>query len=326
MLNENKGYAVGNVGMIIRTTDGGSNWIQLFWVGPTLVSVSFPPQDTIGYCVGDYGAFGRICGTTVTNISGLAGTIYSVNCPVDPNNAWIAGGQHIYYYNGSNIIEQASPGGYYTSIYFVDNSYGWVAGSHGVIAHTTQGGHSFSWAAQPNPAQNPLVQLNDIFFLNKNEGWVVGYHNIVLHTTNEGTNWSVVDIGATVQELLLGIYFTSSTNGYIVGNGGQVFKYTEIIGIAPIQGILPDDYTLFQNYPNPFNPKTTIEFDIPKAEFTRLIIYDVLGREVATLVNEELKAGRYEVNWTTGNFSSGIYYFRLKAEDYQETRKMLLIK
>ena len=103
-------------------------------------------------------------------------------------------------------------------------------------------------------------------------------------------------------------------------------KYTQNIGISTIQGILPDDFALFQNYPNPFNPKTTIEFDIPRAELTRLIIYDALGREVATLVNEKLSTGSYEVDWNGSGYPSGVYFYRVEAEEFIETRKMLLIK
>ncbi len=146
----------------------------------------------------------------------------------------------------------------------------------------------------------------------------------ILHTTNGGTNWILKDEGLTTENMTA-VFFTSPTNGYAVGLR-VVLKFTQNIGISPIQGMVPKDYKLFQNYPNPFNPKTSIEFDISKAEFTRLIIYDALGRKVATLVNEELKAGRYKVDWSAGNYSSGIYYYQLKAGDYQETRKMIVIK
>ena len=86
------------------------------------------------------------------------------------------------------------------------------------------------------------------------------------------------------------------------------------------------DFRLRQNYPNPFNPETRIEFEIPKKNLVQLIVYDVLGREITKLVNEELKAGSYNVVWNAENYSSGIYYYKLRSGNFIETKKMLLIK
>ncbi|MBE0570688.1 MAG: T9SS type A sorting domain-containing protein, partial [Ignavibacteriaceae bacterium] len=91
-------------------------------------------------------------------------------------------------------------------------------------------------------------------------------------------------------------------------------------------------FYLGSNYPNPFNPSTKIKFTIPSVEttrrvvFTTLKVYDVLGNEVATLVNEELAAGEYEVQFDGTGISSGIYFYQLKAGNFNETRKMILIK
>ena len=87
---------------------------------------------------------------------------------------------------------------------------------------------------------------------------------------------------------------------------------------------------LYQNYPNPFNPTTTIKYSIPKLSFVTIKIYDVLGSEAATLVNEEKPAGTYELNWnassTAGGLPSGVYFYRLSAGNYVETKKMILLK
>ena len=85
-------------------------------------------------------------------------------------------------------------------------------------------------------------------------------------------------------------------------------------------------YELYQNYPNPFNPSTKIKFDIPKAGFVSLKIYDITGREIATLVNRELEASRYEVEWNGAQFASGVYFFRINAGDFVKVQKMMLIK
>ena len=89
---------------------------------------------------------------------------------------------------------------------------------------------------------------------------------------------------------------------------------------------LPKDYALLQNYPNPFNPSTVIKYDLPKVSFVTLKIYDVLGREVRTLVNEDKPAGRYEVNFNADNLASGIYLYRIQAGNYVETKKLMVIK
>ena len=91
------------------------------------------------------------------------------------------------------------------------------------------------------------------------------------------------------------------------------------------------DFKLSQIYPNPFNPNTKIRFTIPELRFTILKVYDVLGNEVATLVNEELTAGEYEVEFSShsrksGNLVSGIYFYQLRAGSFIQTKKMILIK
>ncbi|MBE2217818.1 MAG: T9SS type A sorting domain-containing protein [Ignavibacteria bacterium] len=88
----------------------------------------------------------------------------------------------------------------------------------------------------------------------------------------------------------------------------------------------PKSYELSQNYPNPFNPSTTIEFSVPKDAAVTLKIYDVLGKEVATLVNEQKPTGTYIVNWNASNFSSGLYFYKLTAGDFNQTKKMFLVK
>jgi hypothetical protein len=85
-------------------------------------------------------------------------------------------------------------------------------------------------------------------------------------------------------------------------------------------------YKLFQNYPNPFNPSTTIKFEIPKDGLVTLKIYNILGKEIETLINEERSSGRYEVDFDASKLASGIYFYQLKTNDYIDTKKMILLK
>jgi hypothetical protein len=93
-----------------------------------------------------------------------------------------------------------------------------------------------------------------------------------------------------------------------------------------IEGQTPAEVRLSQNYPNPFNPSTTIEYAIPHAGFVTLKIYSTLGQEVATLVSEDHGAGRFHAVWDAAGFSSGVYFYRLSAGGYVQTRKLVLTK
>ena len=99
-----------------------------------------------------------------------------------------------------------------------------------------------------------------------------------------------------------------------------------VTGLANNGNEIPKQYSLSQNYPNPFNPSTKIKFDLPKQGFVSLKVYDVLGKEVANLVNEVKTPGSYVVNFNGENISSGVYYYRIDVGNYVETKKMLLIK
>ena len=89
---------------------------------------------------------------------------------------------------------------------------------------------------------------------------------------------------------------------------------------------LPTQFSLWQNYPNPFNPTTAIRFEIPQSGFVSMKVFDVLGREVATLVNEEKSPGSYSVRWDATNIGSGTYFCKLESNGRREIRKMLLMK
>jgi hypothetical protein len=89
---------------------------------------------------------------------------------------------------------------------------------------------------------------------------------------------------------------------------------------------VPKDFTLSQNYPNPFNPSTTISFSLPSKSYVSLKVFDALGREVSTLVSQELTAGNYSQQWNPVSLPSGMYFYRLQAGNYSETRKLVLLK
>ncbi len=103
-------------------------------------------------------------------------------------------------------------------------------------------------------------------------------------------------------------------------------KYSQTLSIYQITSEIPQFYSLQQNYPNPFNPNTKIRFSLPRSSFTKIIIYDVVGKEINNLVNSKFSAGIYEAEFNASNLSSGIYFYKLITEDFTETKKMVLIK
>lgn len=104
------------------------------------------------------------------------------------------------------------------------------------------------------------------------------------------------------------------------------YEWSPLMGGVPVSNKTPADYKLYQNYPNPFNPNTTIKFRIKDSRFVTLKVFNLLGKEISTLVSEELDAGIYETEFNAPELSSGVYYYRLNAGNFTDTKKMLLVK
>ncbi len=98
------------------------------------------------------------------------------------------------------------------------------------------------------------------------------------------------------------------------------------VGVTNINSEIPEEFSLSQNYPNPFNPVTNIKFAIPKSGLVKIVVFDVMGREVEIIVNQQMQPGIYNADWNAGSFSSGVYYYKIEAEGFIETKKMILVK
>ncbi|MBK8552471.1 MAG: T9SS type A sorting domain-containing protein [Ignavibacteria bacterium] len=146
-------------------------------------------------------------------------------------------------------------------------------------------------------------------------------------SSNNGANWVKKNQGFNI---IPGVYSILIGNGYIyAGTSGQsVWKrpIADITGIKLISGLIPSSFSLEQNYPNPFNPVTNLEFGISDLGFVSLKVYDILGKEVVTLVNEKLSPGNYKVEFDGSGLSSGVYFYRLNAGEFTETKRMMLVK
>jgi photosystem II stability/assembly factor-like uncharacterized protein len=196
--------------------------------------------------------------------------------------------------------------------------------------HTTDAGENWDFE------ELPLFGLAfAIDFRTENEGWSAAGPKF-LFTSDKGINWMskpIADSGVVYD-----LTFINPNTGYAVGENGLILKYipqpTNVEDDS--NSFPPNDFILFQNFPNPFNPSTIIKYEIPGQ--TRndnvliiLKIYDVLGNEVATLVNEEKPAGTYEVEFNSHsgevrNLSSGVYFYQLRTEGFIQSKKMILLR
>ena len=337
------GYACGggnssNVAFVVKTTNGGANWGSVYNQSGSNMQSLFFLNALTGVCVGGNGSpsFFRTTdgGTTwiATNLSQNNGGLKSVYFP-DQLTGYAAGPDTNTYKTtngGANWNQMPYIGPYINSIYFINTTSGWMAGqtfSGYSVYKTTNGGSN--WLSYTLSGS-----LNSICFVNNQIGWVCSSGGAIFQSTNGGANWILQSSGTT--SYLYSLSFINAQTGWAVVAAGRILKTTTggITFIEPISNEIPDMYSLYQNYPNPFNPVTKIRFQIPlsrgvDAEGVRgvlLKIYDVLGREVFTLVNEQLPPGSYEVNFDGTNLASGVYYYRLDAVDYSETKKMMLLK
>jgi hypothetical protein len=198
-----------------------------------------------------------------------------------------------------------------------------------------KGGYIYkSTNAGVNWNQVNLGTTDDFYSVTKRPDSVLfigGQGGTILKSTSKGDNWTTQT--SNTNQTLYSIYFVNNFTGYAVGNNGTVIKTTTggTVFINQISTEVPDKFYLHQNYPNPFNPSTNIEFYVPsnvkrETSNVKLIIYDMSGKELAVLVNEQLNAGAYKVSWDASNYSSGVYFYELKTNNFSETKKMLLIK
>ena len=331
--NDLTGWVVGYPGYIGKTTNGGSFIQQTTGVSDRLNDVYFIDSNTGWVVGGDFGTE-RIFKTTnsgtnwITQTSGTANKLFSVYF-INANTGWSVGGPSspkiIKTTNGGDnwVTQFTSASTPLYSVMFADANTGWaVAGYIGgeTIIKTTNGGAS--WFSQ---SSGDTRYLRDCFVLNPGKAIAVGQGGKIITTTNGGDNWFVQSTGSTVE--LWSVYFADDSVGYAIGdnavlkttNGGLTFAGNN-------SNQVPEQFTLYQNYPNPFNPGTKIGFRTAGSGLVTLKIYDIKGKEIASIVKEYKQPGNYEINWDGSNYPSGVYFYELETYNHSETKKMLLIK
>jgi photosystem II stability/assembly factor-like uncharacterized protein len=150
----------------------------------------------------------------------------------------------------------------------------------------------------------------------------------VFLSTNNGTSWTDESSGLAYNDV--SSIAVSDSNLFIATYSGGVFRkpLSEMIplGVEDTKNHIPTEFSLAQNYPNPFNPSTTISFGLPSQSFVSLKVFDLLGKEVATIVSEELSAGSHVRQWNANGMPSGVYFYRLQAGSVTEAKKLVLLR
>jgi len=334
-VNNDSGFVLGGNGNILKTLNGGVNWINLGIQNESLFGLNFLDFNT-GFVAGF-----KIFKTTNNCISwelenSINSRLFDIRF-IKPNTGYTAGENGIILKStdsGLNwVFQNSGTNQDINSIYFLDKDSGFICGGNfcGFISKTSNGGSN--WFKVFNDSIR-CPNLKSIYFVNTNTGYCVGSYslmsnnvNYLIKTTNNGYNWFLLDVGS--YNGLNSIYFLNDSLGYVCGINGTIFKTTnggDPIGLRRITTDCVYEFNLLQNFPNPFNTETTIKYNLPKNSHVNLIIYDVLGRKVLDLVNENQLAGYYDVKWNGLNFGSGIYFYKLITNIFSKTKKMILLK
>jgi hypothetical protein len=220
--------------------------------------------------------------------------------------------------NGTNWTQTSLNNRTVLSILLLSNNF--YAGTDSGVYRSTNNGTNWIQTTLNNKIVYSLVTTGNNIFAGI-------YYDGVYLSTNNGISWLNINQGfynfITVYALLI-------KNNYIFAATGTSSVWrrslSEIIGIKQIAEFVPSSYSLQQNYPNPFNPSTNIRYEIPKNSFVKLVVFDILGKKIETLVNEKLKPGSYEVTFNATNYPSGVYFYRLTTDGFNETKRMIIIK
>jgi len=334
-VNTLTGFAGGNNGtindgsaaVIEKTTNGGLNWISTTIPSTNTISSMYFHDVNTGWVIVIASGSEKLFKTT--NSGGSWSEIYSFNQEiaeihfVNQQTGWVLGetGTVGRTTNGGTTWQNAVtlPGNLF-GISFPSPTTGFICGTSGAIYRTTNSGQN--WSALSSGTSNTLT---DIHFASELNGMCVGESGTRLLTINGGINWVLEHEQLNID--MNSCYMSTAVNGYAAGSIGYISYFGGIItGSNTYSNELPVDFALSQNYPNPFNPETRINYDIPASSHVKLIVYDVSGREVKQLVNGSLQPGKYYSVINAAGFSSGVYFYRLEAGSFVQTKKMILIK
>ncbi|MDH3268939.1 MAG: YCF48-related protein [Ignavibacteria bacterium] len=292
------GFVSAGLSLVWKTDDYGENWADIGFGGcgaNDLQSICFINKDE-GWFVGTPSVTQEVSIVHTTN----GGQTYETQInPTDPDIKL-------------NCVR------------FATNQQGIAVGLAGTILYTSDGGQN--WELR----QSIGNRWQSVFLTESGKAWAVGNSGNVAYSTDWGYTWEFQQSGVTSE--LWEVYFIDDNEGWIVGGGvglpGVILHTTNGGVITDVEEEINTvrEFVLHQNYPNPFNPSTNIRYQISERSFITLKVYDVLGNEVATLVNEEKSVGEYEVEFNGNGLTSGVYFYQLKTVKFIETKKMILLR
>ena len=338
-------------GGVFKTTDGGVTWFRQssayngtgdnpmfihFWNADTGLVVGENVNSWKIYTTSDGGTYWSF--VPIANIPTINGDILSegFEYEVVGNTFWFCTSTGRVFRSkdrGHTWTASAIGQGYgrVHSVAFQDQNIGLATtfvGNSPTTVKTTDGGDTWFPITPPNrPTPHILEHVpgtTDVYVVTGHiwPGTLTGS----AYTLDAGSTWINIDNLDHGQSV-----FIAPNVGWIGGFPNQQGNMSKWIGtVLPVQeeknSSQPENFNLMQNYPNPFNPSTIIQFQVPNSSFVNLKVYDILGREVATLLNEEKTVGSYEINFNAVGLSSGIYFYKLQAGSFVETKKMIFIK
>jgi photosystem II stability/assembly factor-like uncharacterized protein len=354
-LDDSLGWTAGNPGLILSTKNGGLWWTQQ----PSPYSTSlgdirfFNPQ--VGLCVGDSGLImksrdGGSNWRVIQSHSPSGGTLFRLFLTSD-SIAYIVGDTTSS--NGSVILESTDRGETWTKqsisvssgtwledVYFVNDSVGWTVGANGLILHTVDGGAGklLLTPALLEPTTGDTLAVEDTALVWNAVPTATSYEvQIALDSSFSNLvvdSKSIKDTTLTLKGLYNTVLNADTKYFWHVKamNSGGVSIFSNIWSfiVGTITSIndpqMPKVFNLSQNYPNPFNPTTVISYSLPRNSYVTLTIYNDLGQKVETLVDEEQNPGGHSISFDASKLSSGIYFYRLQAGTYTQSKKLVLLK
>lgn len=340
-VNENTGFiSTENSGQIWKTTNGGLTWSLKQTVGDISIWQIHFVDESHGWFVGEFGMIGKTTDGGETWFQQFSG-VYDVNLRsvyfFTTDIGWVVGKDEtrLSTTNGGTTwtLEHTGYDYEYLYIYFYNESIGWIIGTPGwwtgnsaVMLYTENGGI-------------PVELIN--FKARRVESEIILEWTTATETNNSGfeierkkesDDWEKIGFvpghGTTSEMQNYNFSDKPDQSGIYTYRLKQInydgsFEYSDEINIEFVALI---EFSLEQNYPNPFNPITTIRYSIAEREFVTLQIFNSLGEMVIKLINEEKEAGVYESTFNASNLPSGVYFYCLKAGDFTQTKKLLLLK
>jgi len=326
----------GTATFVYRTSNAGVTWTQVFTQPSGFIDAILMGNAQAGFMVGDpVGGRWSLWGTTSGGITWDSAQFRLPQAGTEAgwNNAFYfdAVSQAVWFgtsntriYRSTNLIlwsTEVTPGQVNSSALWFNSSTNGMTGGAGLL-FTTNGGTTWANTGSPLPGTAAIVGINGT-----GSRWTVVRNAAQIYfSTNDGVAWVIQYTAPAGNYTHVNKSRTSGLVFWAVRDNGGITQGNTLLGIQPISGVVPSNFSLKQNYPNPFNPSTNIKFTIPKESFVNMEAFDVLGRLVKSLVSENLKAGIYEINFDASELNSGTYFYKITAGSFIETKKMILIK